>query len=197
MIGRPSAAAVRQRDVEIIQLAIDGVPPAAIEQRMMTVSRNTIYMTLSAARKAGHAIPRFKRGIPTGSHRGFALPDDAPDEIRAAVSRARTKAEAAVALARHGFESGDIARLIQSTRRSVHVYLSNARREGEDIARESGIGPASERLWLDFTPEQARVLYAAALERGCSPRVLAMRLVNIAIRDELLDAILDDKRSRR
>jgi hypothetical protein len=106
--GRQRFASIAERNAEIVKLAMGGLPPSRIEERLF-VSRGVICNTLLMARRRGKPVPRFTTA---GRWRGH---EDALPGPRAVTMTRETLDALAPATRRRGLTVAELVRLIVQT----------------------------------------------------------------------------------
>jgi len=96
-------------------------------------------------------------------------------------------------LARKGASVQTIAALMGIRTQSASALLTRARSANLDLPDRALSGSACSDPEVAIHGRTLNALKSAALERGLSPRVLAHRLLHQIARDDLIDAILDDR----
>lgn len=101
-------------------------------------------------------------------------------------------AKEAVRLAKLNTSPRDIAARLEIAVGTVSHYLWQARQRGEDVPRFYGTGRRYQGTYLALTYRTRQELNKAASIRNVGVAHLAQKIVECAMRDGLVDAILDD-----
>ncbi|WP_297773073.1 helix-turn-helix domain-containing protein [uncultured Roseovarius sp.] len=99
-----------------------------------------------------------------------------------------------IPLAREGVPASDIARRLGVTPNRIHAVLARLRRQGAEFPPVRLGAPCRKQgaRLTRLNSDLREGLEPHAIARGMSVKEMALRLLDIVIRDGLVDAILDD-----